>query len=159
MKYLKHIYLFTLIILLSASCVDTEDYRRFQVDELEISKSDPNFHIYLCFGQSNMEGNAAIENVDKEGVSSRFRMMAVSPDDEEHLGRIAGEWYTAVPPLCRWDTGLTPIDYFGRTMVAETSDNVKVGVIMVAMGGAGIDAFDKENYKKYYGEADDWQKG
>ena len=56
MKYLKHIYLFTLIILLSASCVDTEDYRRFQVDELEISKSDPNFHIYLCFGQSNMEG-------------------------------------------------------------------------------------------------------
>lgn len=159
MKYLKHICLFTLVILLSASCVDTEDYRRFQVDELEISKSDPNFHIYLCFGQSNMEGNAAIENIDKEGVSSRFRMMAVSPDDEEHLGRIAGEWYTAVPPLCRWDTGLTPIDYFGRTMVAETPDNVKVGVIMVAMGGAGIDAFDKEKYKKYYGEADDWQKG
>lgn len=159
MKYLKQIFLFTIIILLSVSCVDTEDYRRFQVDAPEISKSDPNFHIYLCFGQSNMEGNATIENVDKEGVSSRFQVMTVSPDDEEHLGRKEGEWYTAVPPLCRWDTGLTPADYFGRTMVAETPDNVKVGVIMVAMGGAGIDAFDKDNYKKYYSEADDWQKG
>lgn len=26
---------------------------------------DPNFYIYLCFGQSNMEGNAAAEAVDK----------------------------------------------------------------------------------------------
>lgn len=26
---------------------------------------DPNFHIYLCFGQSNMEGNAAIEEEDR----------------------------------------------------------------------------------------------
>ena len=68
MKYLKQIFLFTIIILLSVSCVDTEDYRRFQVDAPEISKSDPDFHIYLCFGQSNMEGNATIENVDKEGV-------------------------------------------------------------------------------------------
>ena len=25
---------------------------------------DPNFQIYLCFGQSNMEGNAAIEDID-----------------------------------------------------------------------------------------------
>ena len=25
---------------------------------------DPNFHIYLCFGQSNMEGNANIEQQD-----------------------------------------------------------------------------------------------
>ena len=24
-------------------------------------KPDPNFYIYLCFGQSNMEGNARIE--------------------------------------------------------------------------------------------------
>ena len=25
------------------------------------TKFDPNFHIYLCFGQSNMEGNARID--------------------------------------------------------------------------------------------------
>ncbi|MDD7527750.1 MAG: hypothetical protein SPK34_10840, partial [Bacteroidaceae bacterium] len=37
---------------------------------------DPNFHIYLCFGQSNMEGNAAIEGKDRVGVDPRFMMMA-----------------------------------------------------------------------------------
>ena len=29
------------------------------------AEADPNFYIYLCFGQSNMEGNAAAESVDK----------------------------------------------------------------------------------------------
>ena len=38
---------------------------------------DPDFHIYLCFGQSNMEGNAKIEAQDLENVSDRFKMMAV----------------------------------------------------------------------------------
>ena len=37
---------------------------------------DKNFHIYLCFGQSNMEGNARIEPQDKEGVSERFKVMS-----------------------------------------------------------------------------------
>ena len=27
---------------------------------------DPNFYIYLCFGQSNMEGNAQPQSVDKQ---------------------------------------------------------------------------------------------
>ena len=120
---------------------------------------DPNFHIYICFGQSNMEGNAAILDDDRTGVNNRFQVMTVSPDDLQHLGRTAGEWYTATPPLCRWDTGLTPADYFGRKLVDSLPDSIKVGVIVVAMGGSGIDAFDKENYKTYYNNADAWQKG
>ena len=37
---------------------------------------DPNFYIYLCFGQSNMEGNAQWdEKIDKQ-VDSRFKMLA-----------------------------------------------------------------------------------
>ena len=60
---------------------------------------DPDFHIYLCFGQSNMEGNARIEAQDLEGVSDRFQMMAAV--DFPEMGRKQGEWYTAVPPLCR----------------------------------------------------------
>lgn len=119
---------------------------------------DPNFHIYLCFGQSNMEGNAAIGDADRINVNARFEMMSVAPDDFQHLGRTPGEWYTAYPPLCRWDTGLTPADYFGRTLVDSLSDSIRVGVIVVAMGGSGIDAFDKENYKQYYKNADAWQK-
>ena len=30
------------------------------------AEADPNFYIYLCFGQSNMEGNATPEQVDKD---------------------------------------------------------------------------------------------
>jgi len=123
-----------------------------------IAAIDPNFHIYICFGQSNMEGNAAILDYDKTGVNSRFQVMTVAPDDFQHLGRTSGNWYTATPPLCRWDTGLTPADYFGRTLVDSLPDSVKVGVIVVAMGGSGIDAFDKDNYTEYFNNADAWQK-
>ncbi len=121
-------------------------------------ESDPDFHIYLCFGQSNMEGNAAIAPSDYTGVDDRFQVMTVSPSDFDHLNRTVGNWYTAVPPLCRWDTGLTPADYFGRTMVEHQPDSIKVGVIVVAIGGSGIDAFDRDNYVQYYQNADAWQK-
>lgn len=94
---------------------------------------DPNFYIFLCFGQSNMEGNAKIEPQDLTGVDPRFQMMAAV--DDHRLNRKMGEWYTATPPLCRENTGLTPVDYFGREMVARLPKNVKVGVIVVAVGG------------------------
>ena len=37
---------------------------------------DPNFYIYICFGQSNMEGNAQPESIDKTGIDERFRKLA-----------------------------------------------------------------------------------
>lgn len=70
----------------------------------------PNFHIYLCLGQSNMEGNAKIEAQDTCNVNERFLMMAAV--DCPSLGRVKGQWYKAVPPLVRCHTGLTPADYF-----------------------------------------------
>ena len=76
------------------------------------SAQDPNFHIYLCFGQSNMEGNARYEDKDMEDVNPRFVSMATM--DDTKLGWKKGEWHTAIPPLCRPYTGLTPADYFGR---------------------------------------------
>ena len=82
------------------------------------TKFDPNFHIYLCFGQSNMEGNARIEPQDRENLNTRFKMMAAV--DFKRTGREKGKWYVAVPPLCRENNGLTPADYFGRTMVEKT---------------------------------------
>ena len=36
---------------------------------------DPNFFIFLCFGQSNMEGNARPEYVDLESPGPRFLLM------------------------------------------------------------------------------------
>lgn len=37
---------------------------------------DKDFHIYLAFGQSNMEGNARVEPQDSIGISERFLMMS-----------------------------------------------------------------------------------
>ncbi len=119
---------------------------------------DPDFHIYLCFGQSNMEGNARIEAQDRDDVDPRFQVLsAVDYSDPE---RRQGNWYTAYPPLARENTGLTPADYFGRTLVQNLPENVRVGVVMVAIGGCKIELFDKntaENYIKT--EAPGWMKG
>ncbi len=117
---------------------------------------DPNFYIFLNFGQSNMEGNAKIEAEDTVNVSTRFKVLeAVNCPD---LGREMGQWYTAVPPLCRCRTGLTPTDYFGRTLVENLPANVRIGVINVAVGGCKIELFDKDNYQSYVSTAPGWLK-
>lgn len=115
---------------------------------------DPNFQIYLSFGQSNMEGNARIEEQDKIDVNPRFQVM--SAVDCADLGRTKGNWYTAVPPLCRCRTGLTPVDYFGRSLVDKLPENTKVGVINVSIGGCKIELFDKDNYEEYVKTAPNW---
>lgn len=114
----------------------------------------PEFHVYLCLGQSNMEGNARIEAQDTVGVDERFQVLsAVNCPD---LGREMGHWYTAVPPLARCYTGLTPADYFGRTLVANLPEHISVGVVNVAIGGCKIELFDKENYKTYLEDVPGW---
>ncbi len=115
---------------------------------------DPNFHIYLSFGQSNMEGNAPIEAQDTVNVNERFQVLEAV--NCPNLDREKGKWYTAVPPLCRCKTGLTPTDYFGRTMVENLPENVKVGIINVAVGGCKIELFDKDRYEEYLTTAPDW---
>lgn len=118
---------------------------------------DSNFYIFLCFGQSNMEGAAKFETQDTTAVDQRFRLLeAVNCDN---LNRTKGNWYTAVPPLTRCKTGLGPVDYFGRTLVANLPKNIKIGVINVAVGGCKIELFDKENYQSYTTTAPDWMKG
>jgi Carbohydrate esterase, sialic acid-specific acetylesterase len=115
---------------------------------------DPDFYIFLCLGQSNMEGNARIEPVDTAGVDKRFRVLEAlnCPD----LGREMGKWYTAVPPLCRCRTGLTPADYFGRTLVENLPANIRVGIINVSIGGCKIELFDKDHYGAYKTTVPDW---
>lgn len=102
---------------------------------------DPNFHIYLCFGQSNMEGNATPEKQDYENIPNNFMMMAAV--DFPTQGRTMGNWYKATPPLCRPGTGLSVADYFGRYMAKAQPDNT-IGIINVAIGGAEIEIFDPD---------------
>lgn len=120
-----------------------------------VFSQDSNFYIYLCIGQSNMEGNAKFEAQDTI-VDSRFQVLETV--DCPNLNRIKGNWYTAVPPLCRCRTGLTPVDYFGRTMIANLPKNIRVGVINVAIGGCKIELFDKYNYQSYVSSSPNWLK-
>lgn len=114
---------------------------------------DKKFYIFLCFGQSNMEGNAKFEAIDTI-VDPRFQVLEAV--DCPGLNRTKGNWYPAVPPLARCKTGLTPADYFGRTLVENLPKDVKVGVINVAVGGCKIELFDKDNYQSYVSTAPNW---
>ena len=111
------------------------------------TEPDPNFYVYLCFGQSNMEGNATPEAQDKTGIDSRFQMLACV--DFQSPSRKMGQWYVATPPIVRQGTGLGMADYFGRTMVANLPATVKVGVVDVAIGGTKIEGFLQEEVGKY----------
>ena len=111
---------------------------------LSASARDKNFYIYLCFGQSNMEGNARFEPQDTCNVSDRFLVM--SAVDCPDLGREKGKWYRAVPPLC----------YFGRTLIKNLPEKVRVGIIHVAIGGCRIELFDEDKYQDYVASSPDW---
>lgn len=123
---------------------------------MNTSAQDKNFHIYLAFGQSNMEGNAKVEPQDSLGVDSRF--MVMSAVDCPEKGWRKGEWRTAIPPLARPNTGLTPCDYFGRTLVAKLPQKVKVGIIIVAIGGCRIEIYDPDNCGAHIAGQPDWLK-
>lgn len=123
---------------------------------LTVSAQDANFYIYLCLGQSNMEGNARYEAQDTL-VSPRFQVL--SAVDNKELGRVKGKWYPARAPLCRQRTGLTPVDYFGRTMIENLPENVRVGVVHVAVGGCKIELFQKDKRGEYIKTAPQWMLG
>jgi hypothetical protein len=110
-------------------------------------KPDKNFYVFLCFGQSNMEGFPGIEDQDKTGVDERFKMLAAVNFPAQN--RTSNNWYTATPPLCRPGTGLCPADFFGRTLVSNLPPKIKVGVVNVAVAGCKIEMFDKENFQAY----------
>ena len=124
--------------------------------------ADPNFYIFLCFGQSNMEGNARPEAVDLASPGPRFLLMpAVDfPAANGRPERKMGEWCEASAPLCRPNTGLTPADWFGRTLVASLPENIKIGVIHVAIGGIDIKGFLPDSIPDYVNKkAPGWMKG
>jgi len=137
MKMKPGLLVFIVFILLSSNAFPKDKY----------------FYIFLCIGQSNMEGNARIESQDTT-VDKRFQVLAAV--DCPELGRTKGNWYTAIPPLCRCRTGLTPADYFGRTMAANLPKKVRIGIINVSIGGCKIELFDKDNYQSYITTAPSW---
>jgi hypothetical protein len=116
---------------------------------------DPNFHIYLAFGQSNMEGQGDIGQQDTT-VNERFQVLWAA-DNGFCSGKTKGKWSTAVPPLAHCQGAkLGPTDYFGRTMVEKTDPQIKVGAIVVAVAGCSIQLFDKDSYANYARTQQSW---
>ena len=117
---------------------------------------DPNFHIYLAFGQSNMEGQGDIGSQDKS-VDERFQLLWSADAGSCNQGASKGKWIKAVPPLAHCQGAkLGPADYFGRTMVEKTDPQIKVGIIVVAVAGCSIDLFDKDGYANYARSQQSW---
>ena len=105
---------------------------------------DPNFSIYLCFGQSNMLGADKPEAQDSI-VSDRFVCMtSVDGADTE-----VGQWRPALPPLCQTWPHLSLADEFGHTLLEHLPATQRVGVIVVAVNGAAIRLFDKDQCQGY----------
>jgi uncharacterized repeat protein (TIGR02543 family) len=114
----------------------------------ELAPFDPDFHVYICFGQSNMEGanlqwKDAVDNYS--WINDRFRLL--QPYDTTFPSRrLKDQWYTASPPLMgsNW-CGICPADFFGRHLVENTPENIKIGVFLVNLGGGKLNDWHPED--------------
>ncbi len=118
---------------------------------------NPNFHIYIAYGQSNMAGNGEIvpsEDQDESKVKNFIMLASHTANASSRKGSTTqsiktGEWYPAIPPMFHSFEQLSPADYFGRAMV-DSLPGVTVGIIPVAIGAVSIRAFDKDQYESYF---------
>lgn len=101
------------------------------------SRSDPNFHIYLLMGQSNMAGRGPITPELANVGNARVFML-----------NAAGEWVPARHPV-HFDkpkvAGVGPGLSFGVAM-AEANPNVRIGLVPCAVGGTSIDKWQPGAY-------------
>ena len=129
-----------------------------------VAAPNPNFHIYIAYGQSNMAGNGDIVPAEDQASDPKNFLMLAShnANANQRSGRTTqsiktGEWYPAIPPMFHPTENLSPADYFGRAMV-DSLPGVTVGIIPVAIGAVAIKAFDKDQYKAYFNSAESYIK-
>lgn len=107
-----------------------------------VAAPDPNFHIYLLLGQSNMEGSANIESQDR---AEHPRVRVLQSENCSGISTPYGQWRVATPPLIRCGSGggLGPGDTFGKVMADAAGEGVTIGLVGGAYGGASIEYFLK----------------
>lgn len=105
----------------------------------QTSGPDPNFHIFLLIGQSNMAGDPKPEAQDKV---EHPRVKVLAYDNCPNLGRTYNQWYPAIPPLHGCYFGVGPGDTFGRA-IAEAFPEATIGLVPCAIPGVDIDFFRK----------------
>jgi uncharacterized membrane protein YgcG len=105
-----------------------------------LAAPDPNFHIYLMFGQSNMEGAGVIEAQDR---LTNDRVKVISDITCSNLNRVYGNWYVASPPLNRCWFGIGPGDYFGKAMADAMPSAITIGLVPASVSGTPIELYQK----------------
>jgi len=100
---------------------------------------DPNFHLFLLIGQSNMAGAPTPDASDKV---ENPNIQVLGYQNCQNLGRTYNEWDVASPPLHDCYGGLGPGDNFAKTVAAEYPE-AKIGLIPCAIPGVDIDFFRK----------------
>ena len=121
---------------------------------------DPNFHMYLLFGQSNMAGGCnggtatpeSIDILDTDcDTTSRVKLLAFNdfsnyksnPCGSFTMNREHNKWYTAYPPYHNCSEGIGPADYFGKILLDSIREDIRIGFIPCALSGQAIEMFMK----------------
>jgi hypothetical protein len=159
---------YTATVTISAAGYESKSFKvSFTVDPPKDEK-----HLYIAFGQSNMQGPGEAQAQDQNGVPERFKVLnvvgatyaygntVVSNITPNGGKRTKGEWYKAVPPNIVNGTnptgssgtkvGLSPVDYFGRTVVDGTPESIEIGIVAVAFGDLALSSFRKYAGAGYY---------
>ncbi len=97
------------------------------------NKPDPDFHLYLLVGQSNMAGRGRVDSLSSPHNS---RLLMLTKDNE---------WVLAKDPL-HFDkpkvAGVGPgLRFAERMLVYSNNKNIKIGVIPCAVGGTAIESW------------------
>lgn len=104
---------------------------------------DPNFHIYLLLGQSNMQGAAPLP----QGTIFHPRVQVLQSENCAETNTPYGQWREHFQPLVRCNTnngnGLGPGDTFAVAMAEAAGESVTIGLVGGAYGGAKIEYFLK----------------
>jgi hypothetical protein len=122
---------------------------------------DPDFHCYLLFGQSNMAGGGAgvpiggtgagTLNAEDCDTSERVKVLAFcdcranefAACPKYNQSRTTDKWYTAYPPLHICNEGVSPGDYFAKTLLDSIREDIKIGLIPCALSGQALTVFEK----------------
>ena len=102
-----------------------------------------------------MESGGRMEEMDRT-VDKRFQVLA--DFDAPDRGWKKDEWQDAIPPLAAKGSGICLVDYFGRTLVANLPENIRVGVIKVSVPGCKIELFEKDTYTNYAATVPSWMQ-
>lgn len=99
----------------------------FTVLSLTAQKIDPNFHVYLLIGQSNMAGRGVVDSISKT-IDAQIMMLNKN-----------NEWVPATDPV-HFDkpvAGVGPAIGFAKEMIKD-KPRVKIGLVPCAWGGSPI---------------------